>query len=176
MSSPHRWAFLWLPLAAILSFLFEKQNALGLEPLAKIIGREGNTAALVLALGYLFFLAWHNKDRALALWVTAVMLVETVVFFAIQALTWHGFHVLARPSGGSGGFPSGHTAAHVCLAYLLTERYPKLAALWWFWAALMGWSRVEAGAHWAYQIVAGVALGTAVCLTLGRKLKPQPEA
>nr|WP_246385851.1 phosphatase PAP2 family protein [Armatimonas rosea] len=112
------------------------------------------------------------------------MLVETVVYLAIKGATWginikhhtYGLALLPRPSGGDGGFPSGHTAAHVCLAYLLTERYPKLAPLWWFWAALMAWSRVEAGAHWAYQIVAGAVLGAAVCLTLGKKLSPPPRA
>jgi membrane-associated phospholipid phosphatase len=173
VKSPHGWSLLWLPLAVVLAFLRDHQNALGLEPLAKRIGREGNTAALVIALGYLLFLAWRNKDKALALWVVLVMLVETALYGALKAITWHGFHLLARPSGGDGGFPSGHTAAHVCLAYLLTERYPKLAPLWWFWAALMAWSRVEAGAHWAYQIVAGALLGGAVCLTLGKKLRPE---
>ena len=176
MKSPHGWAFLWLPIALALAFFYNHKDALGLEPLASKIGREGNNGALVLALGTLLYLAWRNKDRPLALWVVAVMLIETAVYGAIKAITWHGFHVLARPSGGDGGFPSGHTAAHVCLAFLLTERYPKLAPLWWFWAALMAWSRVEAGAHWAYQILAGVALGAAVCLTLGKNLKPHPEA
>jgi membrane-associated phospholipid phosphatase len=176
VKSPHSWSLLWLLPALALAFFRDHQNALGLEPLAKGIGREGNTAALVIALGYLLFLAWHNKDKLLARWVVLVMLVETALYGALKAMTWHGFHLLARPSGGDGGFPSGHTAAHVCLAYLLTERYPKLAPLWWFWAALMAWSRVEAGAHWAYQIVAGAILGGAVCLTLGKRLSPPPRA
>ena len=176
MKSPHGWALLWLPLATALAFAFDHKNALGQEPLAKHLGREGNTAALVLALGFLLVLAWRQKDKVLARWVVLVMLVETALYGALKAITWHGFHLLARPSGGDGGFPSGHTAAHVCLAYLLTERYPKLAPIWWLLAALMAWSRVEAGAHWAYQIVAGIVLGSLVCLTLGRKLKPQPAA
>lgn len=172
----HRCAFLWLPLALFLAFAFDRKNALGLEPLAKHIGREGNTLALVLALGTLLVLAWRKRDRALALWVVAVMLVETATYGLLKALTWHGFHLLPRPSGSDGGFPSGHTAAHVCLAFLLSERCPKLAPLWWLWAAVMAWSRVESGAHWAYQVAAGIVLGGVVCVTLGRRLKPSSEA
>ena len=176
MKSAHGWALFWLPLATLLAFLFDRKDALGLEPLAKRIGREGNTGALVIALGLLLYLAWKHKDRALAVWVVSVMLVETALYGALKAITWHGFHILARPSGGDGGFPSGHTTAHVCLAFLLTERWPRGAPLWWFWAGLMAWSRVEAGAHWAYQVAAGLVLGTLVCLTLGKKLKPPPAA
>ncbi|WP_309717884.1 phosphatase PAP2 family protein [Armatimonas sp.] len=176
MKSPQLVAVPLLGLAAIIAFAFDHKNALGTEPIAKLIGREGNTGVLVIALGLLLAFAWRHKDRALALWVVAVMLVETALYGALKAITWHGFHVLARPSGGDGGFPSGHTAAHVCLAYILTERYPKLAPLWWFWAALMAWSRVESGAHFAYQTLAGMVLGGLVCLTLGQKLRPPPEA
>ena len=176
MKSPQLLAGPLLGLALAIGFGFDHQNALGLEPLAKIIGREGNTGALVIALGLLLALAWKKRDKALALRIVAVMLVETTLYGALKAITWHGFHALARPSGGDGGFPSGHTAAHVCLAYILTERYPKLAFLWWFWAALMAWSRVESGAHFAYQTLAGMVLGGLVCATLGKKLKPPPEA
>jgi membrane-associated phospholipid phosphatase len=176
VKSPHLVAGPLLGLAAIIGFAFDHKNALGVESLAKVIGREGNTGVLVIALSLLLALAWRKKDKALALWVVAVMLGETVLFGLIKTITWHGFHVLARPSGGDGGFPSGHTAAHVCLAYILTERYPKLAPLWWFWAALMAWSRVESGAHFAYQTLAGMLLGGLVCLTLGTRLKPPPEA
>ena len=176
MKSAHGWALLWLPLAILLAFLFDRKDALGLEPLAKHIGREGNTGALVVALGLLLYLAWKRKDRARALWVVSVMLVETAVYGALKAITWHGFHVLARPSGGDGGFPSGHTAAHICLAYLLTEWWPRGAPLWWFWAGLMAWSRVESGAHFAYQTLAGMVLGGLVCLTLGKQLKPSGTA
>lgn len=172
----HRCAFVWLPLALLLAFLFDKKGALGLEPLAKHIGREGNTAALVIALGTLLYLAWRKKDCALAVWIVVVMLVETALYGALKGITWHGFQLLPRPSGTDGGFPSGHTAAHVCLAYLLSESCPKLAPFWWLWAALMAWSRVESGAHFAYQVTAGAILGGAVCATLGRKLKPPPAA
>jgi membrane-associated phospholipid phosphatase len=184
VKSQHAWALLWLPIGLAVAFVFNQRNALGVEPLAVRIGREGNTGALVLALSFFLIQAWRQKDKALARWVVLVMLVETGVYLALKGATWginikhhtYGLALLPRPSGGDGGFPSGHTAAHVCLAYLLAERYPKLAPVWWFWAALMAWSRVEAGAHWAYQLVAGMVLGGTVCLTLGEKLKPPPAA
>lgn len=165
------WAVPWLLLALVVSFLFDHKNALGMEPLAKWMGRQGNNAALILGLSTLLFLAWRAKEPLRLRWIVTIMLVETATYGLIKAITWHGFHLLARPSGGDGGFPSGHTAAHVCLAYLLTVRFPKLAPLWWAWAGVMGWSRVEAGAHWAYQIAAGMALGIVVSLGFREPMK-----
>ena len=172
----HTCAFLWLPLALLVACFFNGKNALGLEPLANYLGKQGNTGVLVIVLGGLLFLAWQKRDRALALWIIAVMLTETLLFALLKVLTWSGFALFARPSGSDGGFPSGHTAAHVCLAYLLTERYPRLGPLWWLWAAVMAWSRVESGAHWAYQVGGGMLLGGLVCWTLGKKLCPPLKA
>lgn len=175
LARPQLWALPALLIAVVLSFVFNHKNALGVESLATKIGREGNNGTLILGLSTLLFLAWRAKDGRAALRVVVVMLTETALYGLLKAISWHGFHLLARPSGGDGGFPSGHTAAHVCLAYLLTERFPKLAPLWWAWAGVMGWSRVEAGAHWAYQITAGALLGLAVAATLGERLKAKTE-
>lgn len=163
---PQLWALPWLLTALAVSFVFDHKNALGLVTLATKTGREGNNAALILGLSTLLYLAWRAKELLRLRWIVLVMLVETALFGLIQVTTWQGFHLFARPSGGSGGFPSGHTAAHVCLAYLLTERFPKLAPLWWAWAGMMAWSRVEAGAHWAYQSAAGMVLGIVVAVLM----------
>lgn len=180
--NPQLWALPWLLLALVVSFAFDRENALGLKALAVKIGREGNNGALVLGLGTLLWLAWRAKEKLVARRIVLVMLLETATYGLIKLLTWgvnyqhhtYGLGLLPRPSSGDGGFPSGHTAAHVCLAYLLTERFPKLAPLWWAWAGLMGWSRVEAGAHWAYQIAAGMVLGLAVAYLFHRV--PSPRA
>ena len=68
--------------------------------------------------------------------------------------------IAIRPSGGYGGFPSGHSAATFSLAFLLSLYYPRL---WWIWytaAALVTWSRVQTNAHTELQIAAGMALGS----------------
>lgn len=184
LARPQLWAAPCLLIAIVVSFVFNHKNALGMEALATKIGRDGNNGALIVGLSTLLFLAWRARDGRAARRVVVVMLVETIAFLVLKGAIWginanhrtYGLGLLPRPTGGDGGFPSGHTAAHVCLAYLLTERFPKLAPLWWAWAGVMGWSRVEAGAHWAYQITAGALLGLAVAATLGEKLKAKPES
>lgn len=69
----------------------------------------------------------------------------------------------ARPHGGHRGFPSGHTWAaafgatgllQTCLA---ANRPAQAAAV--FGAGFVGASRIEAGAHTVWQVIAGAILG-----------------
>jgi membrane-associated phospholipid phosphatase len=130
---------------------------------------------LTLGILALLYVAYASRSRAAALRVTAVMLVETALYGLIKLITWRGFHLFPRPSGSDGGFPSGHTAAVCALAYLLTERWPKAAPLWYGIAALVGWARWTAGAHYPYQVVAGAILGLTVALVLSPRF-PDADA
>jgi membrane-associated phospholipid phosphatase len=117
----------------------------------------------------LLYLAYAERSRASFLRVTVVMLTETAIYGLIKTVTWYGFHLFPRPSGSSGGFPSGHTAAVCALAYLLTERWPRLAFLWYSAAAVVGWARWTSGAHYPYQVVGGAILGLAVAVSLAHR-------
>ncbi|MBC8104032.1 MAG: phosphatase PAP2 family protein [Cytophagales bacterium] len=139
---------------------------------AEISGKPYN-AFLALGIVALLYLAYAARSRASFLRVTVVMLTETALYGLIKAVTWFGFHAFARPSGRDGGFPSGHTAAVCALAYLLTERWPKLAPLWYAAAAAVGWSRWSSGAHYPYQVVAGAILGLTVAVVLAHRF-PEP--
>ena len=97
---------------------------------------------------------WTEFKRAAAL-----MLAETIIVHLVKLITGKLLGIWLRPSGGWQGFPSGHAAASVVMAYLLTGRYPRLAIVWYGFAALICWSRVESGAHFAYQVVAGALVG-----------------
>ena len=134
-------------------------------------GISGTPYNVFLALGIiaLLYLAYAARSKASLLRVTVVMLTETALYGLIKGITWFGFHALPRPSGHDGGYPSGHTAAVCALAYLLTERWPKLGFLWYSLAALVGWSRWASGAHYPYQVVAGAMLGLAVAVILAHR-------
>jgi membrane-associated phospholipid phosphatase len=131
---------------------------------------------LILSITILLYLAYAARSRAAFYRVAAVLGVETALFLLIKGVTWFGFHRFPRPSGHDGGFPSGHTAAACALAYLLTERWPKLAPVWYAFAALVGWARWASGAHYPYQVVAGAILGLAVAVTLAHRFPERPTA
>ncbi|MES2461551.1 MAG: phosphatase PAP2 family protein [Armatimonadota bacterium] len=123
----------------------------------------------------LLYLAYAERSKASFLRVTLVMVTETALYGLIKSVTWFGFHLFPRPSGTSGGFPSGHTAAVCALAYLLTERWPKLAFLWYSAAAIVGWARWTSGAHYPYQVVGGAILGLTVAVALAHRFPEKQE-
>lgn len=63
---------------------------------------------------------------------------------------------------GTYSFPSGHSAAAFAGAWLLRGHYPKLAALWYAIAALVGFSRIYLGAHYPGDVVSGALTGTLI--------------
>lgn len=58
-------------------------------------------------------------------------------------------------------FPSGHTSVAFALATSLTMKYPKwyVIAPFYFWAASVGYSRMNLGVHYPTDVMAGAVLG-----------------
>ena len=130
---------------------------------AQVASTHANQAYLALGILGLLFLALRGASFAQAVRVIRVMLGETILVHVLKTASqpW-----LPRPDGGHGGFPSGHSAAAFALAFLLTERIPRLSWVWYAIAAGIAWSRVEVGAHYPYQVVGGMALGLIVAWLL----------
>ncbi len=78
-----------------------------------------------------------------------------------------------RPRGGIHGFPSGHSAAASfgasALVHTCIEKSPFVKGAVIVAAGFVGTSRVEAGAHNIWQVLAGILLGWAVERALRRK-------
>jgi undecaprenyl-diphosphatase len=62
-----------------------------------------------------------------------------------------------RPESSS--FPSGHAAGGVAAALVLSNALPAGRLVWWTLAALIAFSRLYLGVHFASDIVAGALLG-----------------
>ncbi len=63
--------------------------------------------------------------------------------------------------GDKFSMPSGHTAAAFLVATVMALYYGEFAGIAFFWATLVGASRVLLGVHYPGDIMAGALLGTA---------------
>ncbi|MCW8825178.1 MAG: phosphatase PAP2 family protein [Gammaproteobacteria bacterium] len=84
-----------------------------------------------------------------------------VTMVATQALK-HGLDK-TRPNGGGLSFPSGHTSASFSGASFLHKRYGlKYGIPAYIAASFVGWSRIEADAHYPRDVAAGALLAIGV--------------
>lgn len=119
---------------------------------------------------YVIVLACRYRDLKGIFWQGLfILLVLTVFHLGIKQIfgQW-----TPRPSGNSGGFPSGHSQAVFALAYLMSARNTKLSLPSFFFAMVLAWSRIysahfEAGepyepAHYPYQVMFGSFFGVII--------------
>ena len=90
-----------------------------------------------------------------------------------------------RPSGSSGGFPSGHSQAVFALAFLISIRNNKLTIPSFILASILAWSRIFSAhfdigepyepAHYPYQVCFGSYFGVVFTYLMYNWLEPQKE-
>jgi membrane-associated phospholipid phosphatase len=111
---------------------------------------------LVVAAVMVFLLAKLKRDPSIAWRVWDLTLVCLLTSQILKQLPF------TRPSGGGHGFPSGHTLTAFAVAWLLMETYPRVAPFAFMVALAVGWSRVETGAHFTYQVLIGAVMGLVI--------------
>ena len=141
------------------------------------ISRAGHFTFLLVSLVALVFgplLPGESRVTRL-LMIGGALVGYLVVVEGLKALIW-----LPRPDdylrgthGRGSGFPSGHTVPAFAVACLVADTFPRFRAPAFAMAVLIGYSRVEVTAHFAYQVAASGAMGAAIgiAMTTGRARK-----
>jgi membrane-associated phospholipid phosphatase len=75
---------------------------------------------------------------------------------------------------GYDSFPSGHSTAAFCIAYVMASYFPRYKAVFYCVAVMIGLERVEGLAHFPSDVLAGGLIGTLIAKLLTAKLFP-PE-
>ncbi len=78
-------------------------------------------------------------------------------------------------AGGSPSFPSGHTSDAMAMAMALSLMYPRwyVIILSFFWAGLVGYSRMDLGVHYPSDVLAGAIVGVGCSLVVYWLFKKQ---
>lgn len=90
--------------------------------------------------------------------------------------------VIIGPSFRSGydSFPSGHTTVAFCLAYILSQHFPKFRIVFYLFAVIIGFERIENISHFPSDVLAGAIAGIVVAKLLSVRIvlpkKPETKA
>lgn len=99
---------------------------------------------------------WYDYD-----WIGLMQLISTNLFKSSITDILKGGISEMRPNGNSAdSFPSGHTANAFAQAAFIHRRYGiKQAIIPYSLASFVGFSRIQARAHYTHDVLAGAAIG-----------------
>lgn len=121
------------------------------------LGGIGNDVFLICTNGLLITWAWRNQISGV---IRLTLIMDAAVWVVVQFIKRLPLGEWAlRPSGETGGFPSGHTTHAFAMAFILTSFFPRYGWVWYLCAGVISWSRVESAWHTPLQVAAGVFFG-----------------
>ena len=142
------------PLLAVLCLTFFVPHNPRVFHIAHMLSNEIYNSYIAVTVLIIVYLSRRRKTPLLAWWPFDASISSFLFVMGLKYAV-----NMPRPSGGPLGFPSGHTTYSYLLAWLMLETSPRLGVPWVIVAMLIGWSRVEVGAHFPYQVITGAPLG-----------------
>ncbi len=91
-----------------------------------------------------------------------VQVLKHLIGRARPRITDNTFLIGPSLKGGYDSFPSGHTTVAFCLAYILSQHFPGYRFLFYIFAFVVGFERVEDLSHFLSDVLAGAILGIIV--------------
>ena len=152
-----------------LSENFEKHRAFDsfTDESLNVIGYPGTHFA---ATGLWYALSAENGDELNKERAWTMMTALSVTWLATEGLK--ALRHNETPNGKSWAWPSGHTSSSFTVASVLDEFYgPKVGVPAYALASLVGYRMMDAGDHWASDVVFGATLGWVVGHTIAGKHK-----
>lgn len=122
------------------------------------------TAIVILAAGWYFKKArLYETGRSLFIGLIAagisVQVIKHLIGRARPRLTDTLLLIGPTLKKGYDSFPSGHTTMAFCFAAILSHHLPKYRVLFYLFAVVVGLERIEDGAHFPSDALAGAILG-----------------
>ena len=100
-----------------------------------------------------------------------VQILKHLVGRARPRVTDESFFIGPTFKGGYDSFPSGHTAAVFCFAYILSQYFPRYRILLYLYAILTALERIEGCSHFPSDVFAGALLGIIIGKVLLKMFK-----
>ncbi len=153
---------------------FERHNTFGASG-DELLNNIGSPFAHLPAAGVWYGLSVVGNDdlnRERSLTMLSALAITDVTTLALKGLVNN-----ERPSGRHLSWPSGHTSSSFTVASVLHEYYGwQVGVPAYGVAGLVAWRMMDAGDHWASDVLFGAALGCVVGHTVAGQHNPLQQA